>query len=158
MTTKTSLKIAGVTFSNPDGENRQEILKGIGKGWKTFKLVPGMFTDPETGKSEKCIRVYEKNTRKQVGFIAKKDLNAELAAEKTLSGFVGEYKGKYHIEVSAEQKPSSNAYWTVKTICQKNGYVMPSYDKRAYAEFFGAINKFGTWQTLLAQETESIVK
>ena len=54
-------KVAGVTFSNPDGESRQEIIKNImeshtsrnyysGEG----KLTVSSYLDPETKEKNRC--------------------------------------------------------------------------------------------------------
>ena len=72
-------KIAGVTFTNSDGEERQEIIKEIeksiwGGGLKTFKLV----REPENQYDPNAIMVLygEKEDWKCVGYIPK-----ELAAD-----------------------------------------------------------------------------
>ena len=35
---KNTIKVAGVTFSNDNGVNRQKIIAVLGAGWKTAKL------------------------------------------------------------------------------------------------------------------------
>ena len=131
---KETIKLAGVTFKNDDGTSRQDILAGIGRGYVTCKLVETKFQDKKTGIFEKAIKVF--CNRNLIGWIPKRDLENSLTKHKTLTGCIDIYKDKYHVTLSAQEHPSSAQYAYMKAVCAKQNWLMPAYDKRAYAQVF----------------------
>ena len=85
--------VAGVTFHNPDGESRQEIIKNIieshtdhnyysGSG----KLVVTTYHNPETGFDEPAIEVWMED--KLIGYIPKVKIPEVSQHQRTQSGSV----------------------------------------------------------------------
>lgn len=61
------IKIAGVTFTNPDGESRQDILKSLGIGYHDATVKQTIF------ENERAVEVWCND--KQVGYIPKINLD-----------------------------------------------------------------------------------
>ncbi len=127
---KDSLKVAGVTFANPDGTNRQNIIKAIGVGFKTAKLRQTVFN------GERAVEVRIGGAL--VGYVSKTQLTNPMSFEKELTAFVDYSHSKYHIQLTMREKPSGAEYAAMKALCLKAGKPMPAYDHRAYMQYWAA--------------------
>lgn len=128
---KNSIKIAGVTFANPDGENRQDILKSLGLGWKTARLKQTTF------EGERAVEI--RISGKLVGYVPKNQLSNPLSYENELTVFIGICNHKYYGIATPRETPSSAEYALMKKLCIKAGIAMPAYDKRAYAQYWAVV-------------------
>lgn len=140
-----NMTIAGVTFSNEDGTNRQGILAGLvgaGKDIIGIRLVKQNYTDAKTNKTSLALGCIERTTGKQIGFIHNSDIAGLLERNVTeMTGFIG-YNGKgkcYFVELSEVKAPSRNQYIAVKNTCARAGIEMPAYDVRAYKRWFSTV-------------------
>lgn len=88
------MRVAGVTFPNPDGESRQEILKNIGFGFFTANLVQTTF------ENERAVEVWIQG--KQVGYVPRADLDNPMSYKQTLKAQIlfFDAKGIYHVDLS----------------------------------------------------------
>ena len=133
--------IAGVTFANNDGENRQGILASLTAAGKTIigiKIVKQNYTD-STGRTSLALACVERTTGKQIGFIHQNEIADMLSKGLTeMTGFVSyNTKGKcYFVEIDTVQAPSRNQYILVKNTCKRAGIEAPAYDVRAYKRWF----------------------
>ncbi len=136
------MNIAGVTFNNKDGENRQGILAGLAAAGKTIigiKIVKQNYTDSTTGRTSLALACVERTTGKQIGFIHQNEIADILSKGVTeMTGFIGyNTKGKcYFVEIDTVQAPSRNQYILVKNTCKRAGIEAPAYDVRAYKRWF----------------------
>lgn len=128
---KDSMKVAGVTFANPDGENRQDILAALGLGWRTARLKQTTFN----GERAVEIRV----NKKLVGYVPKTQLTNPLSYETELTGFIGICKHKYYMILMPRETPTSAEYAYMKKLCMQAKMPMPAYDKRAYAQYWATV-------------------
>ena len=139
-----TMTVAGVTFANEDGTNRQGILAGLvgaGKDIIGIRLVKQNYTDANN-KTTLALGCIERTTGKQVGFIHNADIAEMLEKGITeLTGFIGyNQKGHcYFIELSEVKAPSKNQYIMVKNTCARAGIEMPTYDVRAYKRWFANV-------------------
>lgn len=137
-----NLKLAGVTFNNQDGTNRQGILAEFKA--KNHDIIGCIvkkvnYTDAE-GKDSLALAIFEKTTKQQIGFIPKENIPELLKTKTTeLTGFIGyNAKGKcYYVELSPIVPPTRNQYRHVSRLCAENGIQAPAYDMRAYKRWFG---------------------
>lgn len=131
---KSTIKVAGVTFANENGANRQDIIRAIGAGWKTAKLKQVVF------EGERAVEV--RIDGHLVGYVPKVQLTNPLSYERELTALVERYSktpddiGKWHITLSAREVPSSKEYAYMKKLCRDAGFAMPAYDRRAYANYW----------------------
>ena len=141
-------KVAGVTFSNPDGENRQEIIKAIieEKGSNNIWTGPGRlnvttYTDNE-GHTEPAIEVLINN--KLIGYIPKIHIEDVANNQRTQSGsvLVQLTYMPQHDTCSAKiftpnrVLPTKNMVYAVKKILKANPHLEPpenTFD--AYRQF-----------------------
>ena len=128
---KDSIKVAGVTFSNPDGENRQDILKTLGLGWKTARLKQTTF------ENERAVEI--RVSGKLIGYVPKNQLTNPLSYETELTVFIGICKHKYYAIAMPRETPSGAEYALMKKLCMKAKIAMPAYDKRAYAQYWAVV-------------------
>ena len=135
---KSTIKVAGVTFTNNDGTNRQDIIRNLGTGWKTAKLKQTMF------ENERAVEV--RINGQLIGFIPKTQLGNPLSHETELTAYVEYYpgksvdaSGKWYVTLSERAVPSSAEYAYMKKLCLKAGRPMPAYDKRAYAQYWAVV-------------------
>ncbi|GHU58484.1 hypothetical protein AGMMS49975_25120 [Clostridia bacterium] len=134
--TKEILKVAGVTFRNSDGEPRQNILKNFGEdSYLTINLRKETYFNPETNMPELAIACIEKNTKKQIGYIHRSDIDPEILKLRQLTGLVGLYEDVYYCELARQQAPDSEMYNSIKKICEAKCLQIPAYDVRAYIQF-----------------------
>lgn len=135
---KNTIKVAGVTFANPDGTNRQDILKGLGIGWKTAKLKKIKF------EGEDAVEV--KINGNLVGYVPRTQLSNPLAEMSELTAMVEYYPakkangdGKWYVTLSERIRPSSAEYGLMKKLCAEAKLPMPAYDTRAYAGYWAVV-------------------
>ena len=98
MTTKNNMaaflcSVAGVTFTNPDGESRQDIIKNIINTHTTHNyysghgnLVVTTYHNPETGVDEPAIEVWMEG--KLLGYVPKAKIPEVSKHQRTQSGTV----------------------------------------------------------------------
>ncbi len=129
---KDSIKVAGVTFANPDGTSRQELLASLGRGFRTAKLKQTTYD------GERAVEV--RINGKFIGYVPKTQLTNPLSFEQELTAYIDIYKNKFFAVLSARVRPSSKEYVTMKTLCAKAGKPMPAYDRRAYAQYWATVN------------------
>lgn len=133
--------VAGVTFANEDGVNRQGILRELVDAKKEIcgiSLKKTNYTD-NNGVTQMAIACIEKTSRQQIGFIPKENITEILKDNcNELTAFIGyNTKGKcYYVELSPVQAPTKNQYVYVQRACKKAGIPMPAYDERAYKRWF----------------------
>ena len=121
------ITVAGVTFANPDGENRQDILKNIGFGYRCATLVQTTF------QNERAVEVWIDN--KLVGYIPRKHLNDQISFSETLFAQVAFSKeiGNYYVLLSPFEPPSIEEQIVTCEYCSTPHQTLPSiFDKRAY--------------------------
>lgn len=132
-----SIKVAGVTFANENGESRQDILAGLAEqGIITVNLEYTSF------EGEPAIKCHEKTTGKVIGWIPKKNIEEVTACKiKQFTGFINFFKmkdgvGRYCAELCAQEKPTAKQYAKMIHLCKEQGIPMPAYDRRAYRKVF----------------------
>lgn len=135
---KNTIKVAGVTFANPDGRNRQAIIRNLGLGWKTVKLKQVTF------ENERAVEVY--CGKQLIGYIPKAQLGNPLSYEKELTAIIEYYPGKHvddigkwHVTLSARETPSAKEYAYMRKLCRAANLPMPAYDRRAYASYWTVV-------------------
>ena len=135
---KSTIKVAGTTFVNKDGVNRQDIIHNLGTGWKTAKLKQTTYD----GKRAVEVRI----AGQLIGYVPKTQLGNPLSHESELTAFVDYYPpkninddGKWYVVLSERSVPSSAEYAYMKKLCIKAGRPMPAYDKRAYASYWAVV-------------------
>jgi hypothetical protein len=139
---KDAIKTAGVTFNNPDGESRQEILKSLGADtYITVNLIKQSFFNEQTQMPELAIACIEKNTKKQIGFIPRTDIEPEILKIRQLTGLVSVYQNTFFCVLTAQQTPDTEMYEDMKKTSETRGIPMPAYDTRAYIQFIDALEE-----------------
>lgn len=133
---KNTINVAGVTFANENGENRQDIIASLGFGFKTAKLKQTTF------EGERAVEV--RIGGKLIGYVPKTQLGNPLSHEDELTALVsvyskGEGKEKYYVTLSAREVPSAKEYAYMKKCCIAAKKPMPAYDKRAYAQYWAVV-------------------
>lgn len=128
---KNSIKVAGVTFANPNGKNRQEIIANLGRGFKTAKLKE---VDYE---GERAVEV--RISGWLVGYVPKTQLGNPLSHADELTACIDIYKNKYFILLTERSVPSAKEYATMKRLCLQAKRPMPAYDRRAYAQYWAVV-------------------
>lgn len=141
MTTEKSKKfiynLAGVTYSNDDGESRQSILASLPE-WTTVTFMRTIFHNEKTGVDEPAIKVFEKRTRKQLGWIPRKNIDDAWAHSGATCHIMHNERG-YFATLSEVRPPSKKQYAIMKSISEKKNTPMPAYDQRAFVAL--VINK-----------------
>lgn len=130
------IKVAGVTFNNPDGTSRQKILSSF-VGWRTAKLHETVFT-PENGEPERAVEVCINGNL--IGYIPRAQLDNPMSYQSELTVLVSMYKDKYYAVLYPRIVPSSKEYATMKRICTQLHRPMPAYDRRAYMSYWAVLN------------------
>ena len=137
-----AMTVAGVTFANPDGTQRQDILKHFGNEcFITVNLIKQTFSNAKTGENEPAIACIEKVTKQQLGFISRNDLNRpEVTNVRQLTGQVRCFQNEnnqttFYCEIAPVQAPDSEMYANMKKLCAANNLTLPAYDVRAYEQF-----------------------
>lgn len=136
-TNNTPIKVVGVTFTNEDGTNRQNIIKALcgSHGIVTVDLVETVYHNPDTNEDERAIKVCDHNTKLCLGYIARTQLeDARLADQMT--AFIRCYKGTWNVQLDGIKRPSAKQYAYAKAIALKSGTAIPAYDVRALAYLF----------------------
>ena len=128
---KATIKVAGVTFANENGQNRQEIIANLGLGWKTAKLKQVVF------EGERAVEVRIGNHL--IGYVPKTQLGNPLSYETEVTALVEYYKDKWYVTLSAREVPSSKEYAYMKKLCLDAKRPMPAYDRRAYAQYWAVV-------------------
>ena len=77
---KNTIKVAGVTFSNDNGVNRQKIIAVLGAGWKTAKLKQVTFN------GERAVEVRIDGLL--VGYVPKTQFKNPMSNERELTAFI----------------------------------------------------------------------
>jgi hypothetical protein len=109
-------------------------------------LIKQSYINPKTGKTELAIACVERNSKKQIGFIPKSDIEPDILKIRQLTGLVKlhEASGTFHCELTSVQAPSSEEYKSVKALAEAKKMIMPAYDIRAFAQFKNWIAAFET--------------
>ena len=135
---KSTIKVAGVTFNNPDGRDRQSIIRNLGTGWKTAKLKQTTF------EGERAVEV--RISGHLVGYIPKTQLGNPMSTADELTALVEYYPGKHvndtgkwHVTLSERIVPSRQEYAYMKKLCRDAKLPMPAYDRRAYAQYWAVV-------------------
>lgn len=128
------IKIAGVTFDNNNGENRQSILRSLGFGFFSASLVQTTFED------ERAVEVWVNG--KQIGYIPRAELNNPMSLRRELvcQVFFFEEKDIYYAELTEFQPVSETEILRMRQFCQLHRTEMPINDFRAYAAFYAKHN------------------
>ncbi len=126
------LYVAGVTFENPNGESRQELLAYLPKHI-AVNLVHTTFTR-NNGQKEPAIEIWEKSSGKQIGFIPK-DRIRQMQNVHELIGTIAKNKNTWNCTLRMPEKPSGKLYHAVKNLCQQQNLKLPPYDKQIMTAF-----------------------
>lgn len=124
------IKIAGVTFDNPDGENRQDILRNFGFGYRYAILKQTVF------ENERAVEVWVDS--KLIGYIPRKELDNPLSYRDLLLAQIMYFEEKdiYCAEVSEIQHPDAQDTAKIMTFCNERNLTPPFIaDKRVYGMF-----------------------
>ena len=137
--------VAGVSYNNPDGSYRQEILSRIAGNHRTgdtkciAELVLGIYEDANTHVREKAIYVHV--GCECIGAIPRTEIGRFMdiingGCTKVLAS-VGFYEkaGKYTCNLYEYEAPTKAQYATVVAICRNHGWQMPLYEKGEYTHF-----------------------
>lgn len=125
-------KVVGVTF-----ENRQDILKELRQqnAWRSVSLIHTTFHNEQTGLDEPAIKVKDYATKKEIGWIARTDIEKYINITQ-MTAELGNWEGTEYCNLYIPQKPTQKQYWNVKRYCESRGRKMPLYDARAYEQVF----------------------
>ena len=124
------IKVAGVTFTNENGESRQEILKNFGFGYRYAILKQTTFD------GERAVEVWVDS--KLIGYVPKTQLNNPLSYEELMLVQIMYYEEKdiYCAEISAIQHPDEQDVAKIRAFCTEKGLDIPYIsDKRVYGMF-----------------------
>lgn len=123
------IKVAGVTFENPDGESRQKILKGFGFGFRYAILKQTTF------ENERAVEIWVDS--KLIGYVPRTQLDNPLSYRDIMLVQILYYeeKGIYCAEISELQPPSDAEIRRMVVLCKRCGIVPPPEDVRAYRYF-----------------------
>lgn len=122
-----TINVAGVTFANPDNENRQEILKNLGFGYHYAILQQTTF------ENERAVEVWVDS--KLIGYVPRKELNNPMSYEAILIVQIclNEESGTFYAVLSPIEPLSYEQMNEMSEFFKKN---YPNnaivYDKRAY--------------------------
>ncbi len=125
-------KIVGVTFNE-----RQQTLKELMQDavWRSVTLIHTTFHNEETGMDEPAIQVKDFITKKDLGWIAKTEID-KFDGIYAMTAEIGEYKNTMFCNLYMPKTPTRNQYWMIKRACEKRGVKMPLYDATAYESMF----------------------
>lgn len=120
------IKVAGVTFDNPDGESRQTILRKLGFGYRYAILKQTTYD------GERAVEVWTDS--KFIGYVPKSQLDNELSYASILLVQILYYEEKniFCAELSELQTPSDAEIVQMKLFCRDNKLTMPPMDKRTF--------------------------
>lgn len=120
------IKVAGVTFDNPDGESRQTILRKLGFGYRYAILKQTTYD------GERAVEVWTDS--KFIGYVPKAQLDNALSYASILLVQILYYEEKniFCAELSELQTPSDAEIAQMKLFCRNNKLAMPPMDKRAF--------------------------
>lgn len=135
---KDTIRVAGVTFNNPDGTSRQELIRNLGTGWKTAKLRQTEY------EGERAVEV--RISGHLVGYIPKTQLGNPMSEQSELTALIEYYpgkktndSGKWHITLSERIVPTAKEYAYMKKLCINAKLPMPAYDRRAYSSYWAIV-------------------
>lgn len=123
----TEITVAGVTFANPDGQNRQDILNGLGFGYKYATLVQTTF------QNERAVEVWIDS--QLVGYIPRKHLSDPISYSETLFAQIlfSQEIGNYFVVLSPLEPPSIEEQIATCEYCNLHHKSFPTiFDRRAY--------------------------
>lgn len=123
-----SIKVAGVTFANPDGENRQNILRDFGYGYRYAILKQTVFD------GERAVEVWVDS--KLIGYVPKKELDNPLSFSPILLAQICcfEEDDLHYVILSEIIPPTDETLSSTRTFCEQHSLPMPSIqDERAFA-------------------------
>ena len=126
-----TINVAGVTFVNPDGEERQKILQNFGFGYRYAILQETTF------EGERAVEVWVDS--KLIGYIPRKELNNPLSRMNLLVAQICYYEEKdiYCATLSPVEEPSTAACYVMQAYCEKNHISPPTViDTRAFNLFW----------------------
>lgn len=135
--------VAGVSFSNEDGTERQQAIKDIchGDTKNEYRFIatlrPATYTDPSTNVTENAIAVYAGYV--QIGFIPRDSIEQMRGIESVVA--IASYYGvaeKYTVNLYEHETPSAKQYSYVKRICNENNWRLPLYTRQEYTRFITA--------------------
>lgn len=124
------IKIAGVTFENPDGESRQKILKDFGFGYRYAILKQTTF------ENERAVEVWVDS--KLIGYVPRTQLSNPLSYEELMLVQIMYFEEKdiYCAEISPIQHPDEQDIAKITTFCSERCLDIPYIaDKRVYGMF-----------------------
>ncbi len=126
----TSINVAGVTFANSDGENRQNILRNFGFGYRYAILKQTVFD------GERAVEIWVDS--KHIGYIPKKELDNPLSFSPILLAQIccNEENDMYYVVLSEPVYPSEYTIKKVQAFCDAYHYPMPNImDERVFAQY-----------------------
>lgn len=129
---KSSTTVAGVTFANPDGESRQEIIKQI----LNKQIFHTAILKETTFENERAVEVWIEN--KQIGYIPRKELSNAISYFRELTAFLMYSKehDTYHVTLYAPLPCSDYEQKRMRNICSQLKTSQPINDQRAYNLFY----------------------
>lgn len=128
------IKVAGVTFDNPDGESRQTILRKLGFGYRYAILKQTTYD------GERAVEVWTDS--KFIGYVPKAQLDNALSYASILLVQILYYEEKniFCAELSELQTPSDAEIEQMKLFCRNNKLAIPPMDKRAFKYTYDMFN------------------
>lgn len=121
------ISVAGVTFANDDGMNRQDILKQLGFGYRLARLIQTTYND------ERAVEVRVNDSL--IGYIPRKNLADPISYSDTLlmQVLLNEQSGVYYALLSPITPPDTEEINKTSEFCRQHNLEMPSiFDKRVY--------------------------
>lgn len=132
MATVTSINTAGVTFSNQDGQKRQDIICELASKQRFYEAD----LKETTFNSMRAVEVWIKG--KQIGYVPATYLMCAISRFYKLTAEINYYRDKniWFVTLSMPQSPTPSQKNAILNFCQANGFETPIDDIRAYAEFY----------------------
>lgn len=121
------ISVAGVTFANDDGVNRQDILKQLGFGYRLARLIQTTYN------GERAVEVRVNDSL--IGYIPRKNLTHPISYSDTLlmQVLLNEQSGIYYALLSPITPPDAEEISKTSEFCRQHNLEMPSiFDKRVY--------------------------
>lgn len=126
-----NIRVAGVTFTNSNGESRQTILQKLGVGYHYAILNQTTFD------GERAVEVWVDS--KMIGYVPKINLDDPISYESILVAQIGYYEDpytyseNYWASLSPIQTPTEEEYQAMIKFCDSKHIPLPVVcDKRAY--------------------------
>lgn len=124
------LNVAGVTFKNDDGTERQDILKVL-YGLPAHITIAQLIETTYDG--ERAVKVIDEKSKMNIGWIKKTDLKNHPTLPEKMTATIDFYQDKFFAVLDEYQQPSQKLYHAVKDIWTEKKLSKPAvYEARVY--------------------------